>query len=180
MRASARSASFFHALECQGRARDGGGADGHTQGPRSPESRLFQALHGRRAARLAPEVSSSRRKRASFAAHGEIIADGPKNSKGRSCANGPLKRAEINAGPVKSPFLGGSITAIGAGRSITRCYFSRADAGPRAASWASKCINRGGVNSAFSPCVQNCRIALFSTVSEGCGHTKIAVFNSAQ
>lgn len=73
--------------------------------PRSPESRLFQALHGRRATRLAPEVSSSsRRKRAGFAAHGEIIADGPQNGKGRSRANGPLKRAEINAGPVKSSF----------------------------------------------------------------------------
>ena len=90
------------------------------------------------AARLAPEVSSSRRKRAGFAAHGEIIADGPQNGKGRSRANGALKRAEINAGPVKSPFLGVSITAIGAGWGVTRCYFSRADAGPRAASRAKK------------------------------------------
>lgn len=151
MRASARSTSFFRALERPGRAQDGGGVAGHTQGPRGPESRLFQAIHGRRAARLVPEVSSSRRKRTGFAAHGEIIADGPQNGKGRGRANGPLKRAEINAEPVKSPIFGGSITAIGAGRGVTRCYFSRADAGPQAASRAVKRKNSPGSKVTFPP-----------------------------
>ena len=48
--------------------------------------------------------SSSRPKRAGFAAHGEIIADGPRKSKGAGRANGALKRAEINTCPGKRPF----------------------------------------------------------------------------
>ena len=38
------------------------------------------------------------------AAHGEIIADGPRKSKGAGRANGALKRAEINTCPGKRPF----------------------------------------------------------------------------
>ncbi len=133
--ASTRSASFFHALEGPGRAQDGGGAAGRTRGPRRPKSRSYQAIQGRRAAPPVPEVSSSsRRKRTGFAAHGEIIADEPEKGKGASRANGGVNRAENNAGPVKSPVLRVSITAIAPGRSVTRRYSSRADecdTGPR-------------------------------------------------
>ena len=111
---------------------------GRMRWPGSPETLVNQPLQGRRAAPPAPEVSSSsRRKRAGFAAHGEIIADGPGNGKGAGRANRALNRAEINGGSVKSLVSGVSITAIGAGRSVTRCYSSRAkasDAGP----WAQK------------------------------------------
>lgn len=80
---------FFHALDSPGGAQDGGGAAGRTRGPRRPENGLFQAIQGRRAAPPAPEVSSSsRRKRAGFAAHGEIIADGPGKGKGRAVRTG--------------------------------------------------------------------------------------------
>ncbi len=59
------------------------------RGPRNRESPVYQGLQGRRAAPPAPEVSSSsRRKRAGFAAHGEIIADGPEKGKGRAVQTG--------------------------------------------------------------------------------------------
>ena len=62
---------------------------GRMRGPRSPETLVNQPLQGRRAAPPAPEVSSSsRRKRAGFAAHGEIIADGPEKGKGRAVQTG--------------------------------------------------------------------------------------------
>ena len=127
-------------FSCPGRPRKGPGrrrGRGAYAGAREPETLVDQAIQGRRAAPPAPEVSSSRRKRAGFAAHGEIIADGPGNGKGAGRANRALNRAEINGGSVKSLVSGVSITAIGAGRSVTRCYSSRAkasDAGP----WAQK------------------------------------------
>ena len=77
---------------------------GRMRWPGGPETLVNQPLQGRRAAPPAPEVSSSRRKRAGFAAHGEIIADGPRKSKGAGRANGALKRAEINTCPGKRPF----------------------------------------------------------------------------
>lgn len=130
---SRRSASFFHALEGPGTAQ-GGGVAGRTRGPGRPENLENRAFDAKRAAPPAPEVSSSRRKRAGFAAHGEIIADAARKGKGARCANGALNRAEINAGPVKSPVLRASITAIAPGRSVTRRYSNRADkrdTGPR-------------------------------------------------
>ena len=133
------SAAVGVLFSCPGRPRKGPGrrrAAGHTRGgPGSPKSRSYQAIEGRRAAPPAPEVSSSsRRKRTGFAAHGEIIADGPGKRKRASRANGGVNRAENNAGAVKTPVLRGSITAIALGRSVTRCYSSRADerdTGPR-------------------------------------------------
>lgn len=131
------SAAVGVLFSCPGRPRKGPGrrrAAGRTRGPRSPETRLFQAIQGRRAAPPVPEVSSSRRKRTGFAAHGEIIADEPGKGKGAGRANGGVKCAENNGGPVKSPVFGVSITAIAPGRSVTRCYSSRADerdTGPR-------------------------------------------------
>ena len=132
------SAAVGVLFSCPGRPRKGPGrrrAAGRTRGPRSPKSRSYQAIQGRRAAPPAPEVSSSsRRKRTGFAAHGEIIADGPEKRKRASRANGGVNRAENNAGAVKTPVLRVSITAIAPGRSVTRRYSSCADerdAGPR-------------------------------------------------
>lgn len=79
----------FYALDGPGGAQDGGGAVGRMRGPRSRKTLADQAIDGRRAAPPAPEVSSSsRRKRAGFAAHGEIIADGPGKGKGRAVRTG--------------------------------------------------------------------------------------------
>lgn len=118
--------------------RTAAGALGVCEGPGSRKTLVNQAIDGRWAASPAPEVSSSsRRKRAGFAAHGGIIADGPGNGKGAGRANRALSRAEINGGSVKSPVFGVSITAIGAGRSVTRCYSSRAKASD-AEPWAQK------------------------------------------
>ena len=86
-------------------AQEGGGAVGRMRGPRSPETLVNQPLQGRRAAPPAPEVSSSsRRKRAGFAAHGEIIADGPGKGKGRAVQTGALNVQKITAGVLKPPF----------------------------------------------------------------------------
>lgn len=95
----------FHALEGPGTAQDGGGGAGRIEGPGGPESPVNQPLQGRRAAPPAPEVSSSsRRKRAGFAAHGEIIADGPGKGKGRAVQTGALNVQKITAGVLKPPF----------------------------------------------------------------------------
>lgn len=97
--------SFFHALDGPGRAQDGGGAVGRMRWPGGPETLVNQPLQGRRAAPPAPEVSSSsRRKRAGFAAHGEIIADGPGKGKGRAVQTGALNVQKITAGVLKPPF----------------------------------------------------------------------------
>ena len=73
-------------------------------GAREPETLVDQAIQGRRAAPPAPEVSSSRRKRAGFAAHGEIIADGPGKGKGRAVQTGALNVQKITAEVLKPPF----------------------------------------------------------------------------
>ena len=131
------SAAVGVLFSCPGRPRKGPGrrrAAGRTRGPRSPKSRSYQAIQGRRAAPPVPEVSSSRRKRTGFAAHGEIIADDPRKGKGAGRANGGVNRAENNAEAVKTSVLRVSITAIAPGWSVTRRYSSRADerdAGPR-------------------------------------------------
>ena len=78
---------------------------GRMRGPRSRETLADQAIDGRWAASPAPEVSSSsRRKRAGFAAHGEIIADGPGKGKGRAVQTGALNVQKITAGVLKPPF----------------------------------------------------------------------------
>ena len=77
---------------------------GRMRGPRSRKTVVNQAIDGRRAAPPAPEVSSSRRKRAGFAAHGEIIADGPGKGKGRAVQTGALNVQKITAEVLKPPF----------------------------------------------------------------------------
>ena len=77
---------------------------GRMRGPRSRKTVVNQAIQGRRAAPPAPEVSSSRRKRAGFAAHGEIIADGPGKGKGRAVQTGALNVQKITAEVLKPPF----------------------------------------------------------------------------
>lgn len=102
------SAAVGVLFSCPGRPRKGPGrrrAAGRTRGPRSPKSRSYQAIQGRRAAPPVPEVSSSsRRKRTGFAAHGEIIADGPGKRKGRAVQTGALIVQKVTAGPLKPPF----------------------------------------------------------------------------
>lgn len=77
-------------------------------------------LGAKRAARHRPGSHSSRHKRAGFAAHDRIIADGPEKRKGARRAHRALNRAEINGAPLKRAVLGASITAIGAGGGVTR------------------------------------------------------------
>ena len=132
------SAAVGVLFSCPGRPRKGPEwrrAAGRTRGAQEPGNPPISS-HTRQEGRSpVPEVSSSsRRKRTGFAAHGEIIADGPGKGKGPDCANRGVKRAENNGWAVKSSVLGVSITAITPGRSVTRCYSSRADerdAGPR-------------------------------------------------
>ena len=78
---------------------------GRMRGPRSRKTVVNQAIDGRRAAPPAPEVSSSsRRKRAGFAAHGEIIAGRPGKGKGRAVQTGALNVQKITAEVLKPPF----------------------------------------------------------------------------
>ena len=77
---------------------------GRMRWPGGPETLVNQPLQGRRAAPPAPEVSSSRRKRAGFAAHGEIIAGRPRKGKGRAVQTGALNVQKITAGVLKPPF----------------------------------------------------------------------------
>ena len=99
--ASARSALFFCAQEGP---RNGSSGAGHIEG-QEPGKPCISRLTRQEGRSTRPgSRSSSRPKRAGFAAHDEIIADGPQKSKGAGRANGALKRAEINTCPGKGPF----------------------------------------------------------------------------
>ena len=76
--ASARSALFFCAQEGP---RNGGSGAGHIEG-QEPCKPCISRLTRQEGRSTRPGSRSSRPKRAGFAAHGEIIADGPRKSKG--------------------------------------------------------------------------------------------------
>ena len=149
---------------------------GRMRWPGGPETLVNQPLQGRRAAPPAPEVSSSsRRKRAGFAAHGEIIADGPGKGKGRAVQTGALNVQKITAGVLKPP-LRASITAIGAGRTVTRRYSGRSEASD-AEPWARE-IGPEQFFKSTKP-AKNCRIARKSRGSGLPAPSSAAFFNSS-
>lgn len=101
MRASVKTALSFCAQDGPGMAAAGPGIS-KAKKPGKPRISRLTRQEGR--STRPGSRSSSRPKRAGFAAHGEIIADGPRKSKGAGCANGALKRAGINTYPGKGPF----------------------------------------------------------------------------
>ena len=68
----------------------------------------------------APEVTAADQEGGGLATLEQSIADSAPKSKARDRANGALKRAENNGEAVQDPVFEVSITAIGAGRSVTR------------------------------------------------------------